>query len=237
MFTFHNSEAYRVFYNNFVTDKSISFVESFIVMLASIIPEFEKKVTAIEKLGKSGFVLAINLTVRGPNFWYTTYPKKWQTKYQRSNYFALDPIFMWSVTNEGMKRWSEIQLPDMRGILKEANQDFGMKYGAVISRKIQYKRSFLAAARSDRDFTDGELAQLNQTFEEILNGVNDNPNLSAGEIQVLRCLRDGMGQREIAETIGISESAVKQRCSKALHKLGAKTRTQAVAISVGRQLI
>ncbi|GHA48682.1 LuxR family transcriptional regulator [Amylibacter ulvae] len=237
MFTFHYGEAYQVFYNNIVTDKSASFVESFIVMLASIIPNFEENVAPIKKMGKSGFVLAVNLTVRGPNFWYTTYPKQWQAKYQRRNYFALDPIFMWSVTNEGVKRWSEIPLPDMRGILKEANLDFGMKYGVVISRKIQYKRSFVAAARADRDFTDGEIAALNQAFEKILNEVAADPKLSAGEIQVLRCLRDGMGQREIAQTIGISESAVKQRCGKALHKLGAKTRTQAVAISVGKQLL
>ena len=46
-----------------------------------------------------------------------------------------------------------------------------------------------------------------------------------------------MGQRAIAEKLGIAEATVTQRAQKACSKLAAKTRTQAVAIAVARNFI
>ena len=57
---------------------------------------------------------------------------------------------------------------------------------------------------------------------------------SSHELDVLGGLKDGLGQFEISQHLGISESTVKQRALKACTKLGAKSRTQAVAIAVAR---
>ena len=61
--------------------------------------------------------------------------------------------------------------------------------------------------------------------------------LTPAELDVLRCFRDGLGQIETATQLGIAESTVKQRALKACGKLGAKSRTQAVAIAVARNYL
>ena len=63
------------------------------------------------------------------------------------------------------------------------------------------------------------------------------PQLTEGEIAVLRGLRDGLERRDIADQLGISESGVKQRLAKACTKLRANTPTQAVAIAVARNYL
>ena len=61
--------------------------------------------------------------------------------------------------------------------------------------------------------------------------------VTPAELDVLRCFRDGLGQIETATQLAIAESTVKQRAVKACGKLGAKSRTQAVAIAVARNYL
>lgn len=57
--------------------------------------------------------------------------------------------------------------------------------------------------------------------------------LSAAETAALKSLADGLTMKEIAYLHDVSESAIKQRISRAKRKLSARTTTQCVAIAVG----
>lgn len=56
--------------------------------------------------------------------------------------------------------------------------------------------------------------------------------LSAREIDVLRHVAQGMGNREVAETLELSEQTVKNHLSRILSKLGVPNRTRAVTLAV-----
>lgn len=56
--------------------------------------------------------------------------------------------------------------------------------------------------------------------------------LAPREIQVLRHVAQGMGNREIAEVLYVSEDAVKSRMKRILEKLGAHDRAHAVRIGI-----
>lgn len=201
-----------------------------------MIPNYEAEIEKLRQIGTSGFILAFNMTFRGPEHLHSEYPKLWRRIYEERNYYFVDPVLLWGVSRTGNKRWSEIRLPDVRNVMTEARK-FDLNYGAVFSRKYQYKRSFLTVARADRELTDVELEVLGSKFDSWVEMVVGNVHLTEAEQEVLRYLRDGLGQREIADTLGISESAVKQRVQKACSKLQAKTRAQAVAIAVARNLL
>jgi DNA-binding NarL/FixJ family response regulator len=62
-------------------------------------------------------------------------------------------------------------------------------------------------------------------------------SLTDREVEVLQLVRDGSRNREIAESLFISEDTVKVHVSRIMDKLGAKDRTQAVAIAVRRGII
>ena len=62
-------------------------------------------------------------------------------------------------------------------------------------------------------------------------------SLTDREVEVLQLVCDGSRNREIAERLFISEDTVKVHVSRIMNKLGAKDRTQAVAIAVRRGII
>jgi len=61
--------------------------------------------------------------------------------------------------------------------------------------------------------------------------------LTPREVEVLRLLADGLGNKEIAFRLGISDHTVKFHISSILAKLGAASRTEAVTLGIRRGLI
>ena len=61
--------------------------------------------------------------------------------------------------------------------------------------------------------------------------------ITSRETDVLRMLAEGLVNKEIAARLGISEHTVKFHISSILDKLGASTRTEAVALGIRRGLI
>jgi two-component system, NarL family, response regulator len=61
--------------------------------------------------------------------------------------------------------------------------------------------------------------------------------LTEREVEVLRRIAEGLGNREIAEQLGISESTVKTHVNHLLEKLGATDRTKALVLALKRGLV
>lgn len=202
-------------------------------LLIRLIPNFDREAADLHDLAPSGFIIAFNMTFRGPEHMHSAYPEKWREEYEDRNYFAGDPVLTWALISSGCKRWSELIVPDVRKVMVRG-ASFGLKFGAVFSTKRGRKRSFLTMARSDREFTDNEIEQVNAKFQLWCDLVTNRAALTDKELEVLRLLRDGLGQQEIADSLNIAESTVKQRAVNATGKLGANNRTQAVAIAMAR---
>ena len=203
------------------------------MMLNGLIPNFEREVVELREVGPAGFIIAFNMTFRGPEHMHSAYPERWREEYEERNYFVGDPVLTWALVTDGYRRWSEIKIPDLRHILTRG-ASFGLKYGVVFSVKKGRKRSFLTIARKDRELTDSEIDRINTKFELWCELVTNRAALTEKELEVLRLLRDGLGQKEIGDTLNIAESTVKQRAVSATSKLGANNRTQAVAIAMAR---
>jgi LuxR family transcriptional regulator len=205
-------------------------------MLNDLIPNFDDEIAQMHTLAPTGWIMGFNLTYRGPEHLYNAYPEAWRKIYEDRNYFFGDPIAMWTMTHEGADRWSNVRIPDIRGVMSAAKK-FKLNYGLAISRKVAGKRSFLTLSHPDREFTNEEIARCTTKFNLWTDMVLNRAALTAAELDVLRCFRDGQGQQDTAANLGIAESTVKQRAVKACAKLGAKSRTQAVAIAVARNYL
>jgi DNA-binding NarL/FixJ family response regulator len=70
------------------------------------------------------------------------------------------------------------------------------------------------------------------TVEELCTGVNG--TLTAREHDVLKELAVGKTNREIAESLWLSQETVKSHLRRVYHKLGVNTRAEAVALYVGQ---
>lgn len=124
----------------------------------------EKELEELSILAPSGYVLALNIRWVGPAYVHFEYPSEWREIYESKNYFALDPVFYWTLTNKGFKRWSELRLPDPAGIFKQGRA-YDLNYGAVFAKRNNRHRSFLTVARADREFTDDEMQKLNEILD------------------------------------------------------------------------
>ena len=198
------------------------------------IPNFQAEMDRLHQIGTSGFIMGFGWGLRGLPQVYSTYPAEWRDIYESKTYTAGDPVLLWHMMHTGEKRWSDITFPDVRGVLKAAEK-FGLKYGAMFSRRTRGKASFLSVARPDRELNDAEMAEISAKFSIWVEAVLAKASLTENELAVLKAFRDGLGQRDTADLLGIAETTVKQRALRACNKLGAASRTQAVAIAVQRQ--
>lgn len=76
-----------------------------------------------------------------------------------------------------------------------------------------------------------ERAMTSETREPLLEPLTDR------EIEVLRFLADGFGNKEIASRLGISEHTVKFHVASIMGKLGAGNRTEAVILGIRHGLV
>lgn len=202
-------------------------------MLQDFVPNFPEEEAKLDALAPAGWFMGFNISYKGAEVLINRYPSAWQAEYEENNYFFGDPTLVWTMTKIGAIRWSSIAVPDLRGVMQRAAHH-GLRYGMTITKKYGNKRCFLSMARQDREFTDTEMEIVEAKFTMWCELLLNRAHLTDGEIAVLRAFRDGQAQRECAASLGISEGTVKQRLSKACTKLGAASRTQAVATAVAR---
>lgn len=192
-----------------------------------------------QELSPAGYYVALRVGFAFPLAEHNALPPAWIEQYTRNSFMVYDPVMQWVYRNFGTIRWSEIDLPDPRGILKQARRH-GLLYGVAISVDDpgpQGQRSFGSFVRGDREFRDEEIATLKRKLEWLHVAMAPPTNLTKAELEALRMVKDGLLVKEIANLLGVSDGAVKQRLRNAKSKLGAKTGRQAVSAATGYGLI
>lgn len=190
-------------------------------------------------LAPAGYYVALRVGFHFPTEELNGLPDAWVEEYTRRRFLIFDPINHWVYAWTGAVRWSEIDLPDPRGVLAAARLH-GLNYGIAVSHvdpDSSGQRSFGHFCRSDREFTDAEIAHLRAEVEHRHRRLAPPANLTVAELEVLRLAKGGLRQKQIAHELGVSEGAIKQRLKNAREKLGAATGTQATSIATAFGLI
>ncbi|MGH1331530.1 MAG: helix-turn-helix transcriptional regulator [Paracoccaceae bacterium] len=196
---------------------------------------FDKQLGLLAYISTMGFMIGLNVTVRGPEYFVSTYPEGWQEEYEARNYMFIDPMMYWSMTRTGTCRWSESAINRASPIFKRA-KSHDLCFGATLATIVGGRRSLLSIARSDREFEDSELEICMQILEDLAQSAFEG-KISIEEIETLRLAADGYSQKEIAFELGVAEPTVKLRLSRVKEKLNARNTTHAVRIAISEKLI
>ncbi|MCX7299317.1 MAG: LuxR family transcriptional regulator [Rhodobacterales bacterium] len=191
------------------------------------------------ELANSGYYLALRVGFAFPMEEVITFQPEWVEHYTRHRFMLSDPIIRWMYANSGTIRWSEIALDDPREVMRQA-RSFGLRFGVAVScfdNDPGGQRSFGSFARSDREFSNAEVRQLEGWVGKLHRDKAPPTNLTGAEITALQMVRDGMRLKQVAHELGVTEGAVKQRLKNARVKLGAKTGAEAISRAAGFGLL
>lgn len=179
-------------------------------------------------LSPLGYDVSLHIRAAIPFATFQTYNAAWNQHYSQNTFRLRDPQMAWGISQTGAVRWSEIEIPDPFTIAQEARK-FGLTYGIVISSGEISSRTIVRAARGDREYNDPEIAELSEVVLRLHNAWEPRANLTKAELEALTIIAAGERNAKAANTLGISESALKARLTTARKKLLARTTAQAVS--------
>ncbi|MBF9035780.1 LuxR family transcriptional regulator [Rhodobacterales bacterium HKCCE2091] len=190
-------------------------------------PALDLLLHELSLLTPGGYAVGLHIRYVSPLIVVNTYPQKWQEVYTAKVYGLRDPTLAWGLSHIGVRRWSEIGLPDPFGILSEA-AEYGLAYGMIGSVGPLSSRTIVGATRDDREYRDQEMEDIYKIVQKMHDVSVPPTKLSKAQIEALRCIADGDRHAAAAAKLGISESAFKARLSSARDKLMARTTAEAI---------
>lgn len=193
----------------------------------------------IAQMAPAGFYVALHVGFSFPSEELNRLPERWVDFYTRNGLVMHDPMMRWVYANTGATCVDALELPDPQGVIENAALH-GLKHGAIASALHpgdHGRRSYGFFFRADRHYAPAEVEAIGSLMSALHTGTRQDQALTAAEIEALKLQASGMRLRQIALTLGISESAVKARLNNAKRKLGAKTPSQAASIAASRRLL
>ncbi|NDR56961.1 autoinducer binding domain-containing protein [Aliiruegeria sabulilitoris] len=187
----------------------------------------ERELRLLGELAPAGYFVALHIRFAAPLMTFHTYDKAWVDRYTAQAYAMRDPMTAWGFSTEGAARWSEIEVPDTFGIMREAAQ-YGLKFGVQLAYGPISSRSIAGLARGDREFTDAERDRAARIFARMHDMTDPPENLTRAQVEALRLVADGDRHAAAAAKLGISESALKARLTSARQRLMARTTAEAI---------
>lgn len=193
---------------------------------------------ALARLAPKGFSLGLHIRFSRPVRRVSTYPSKWLQAYTQRNLALGDPMMIWCVLNEGTIRWSDLtlQMPDPLNVMGQA-RDHGLTFGVALSRGPERSRSYLGAARADREFTAAEVAQMAALLRQAHDLVDRSTALRPILVEALDAMACGMTYDQASAALGISRTALRYRLRMAREALGAEDTPQAIRKAIDAGLL
>ncbi|MGC1430486.1 MAG: autoinducer binding domain-containing protein [Albidovulum sp.] len=190
-------------------------------------PILDRAFEELRLIAPAGYAAGLKVKFTGPALVRETYPKEWVEIYRDNLLAFTDPVVIWSLTNIGYKRWSDLEYLDVRGVMKRARL-YGLNYGVAISVGKLSARSMLGMARSDREFSDTEINVALEIFGRIHEIVVAEKTLTPSMAEALRLVSEGEQHASAAAKLGISESAFKARLKSARERLNVRSTAEAI---------
>lgn len=192
----------------------------------------------IATLAPRGFMCAFHLRYSRPMRRVMTYPSDWIETYTRGNLIACDPVAVWGIRHTGVLRWSELErrVADPLDVFPQS-REHGLSFGASVACGPPQSRTVCGMARSDREYTDAELMQLQALIVQAHDLLEQRCVLRPILLSALEAICCGMTYDQAAKHLGISRTALRYRLTTAQQALGATDTQDAIRRAVDAGLI
>lgn len=121
---------------------------------------------AMKDAAPTGYAIALHIRFTTPLFLFQSYPKSWIDHYSGHGLVMRDPTVRWGLDNVGTVRWSALAGDDPDGVLVAA-AEHGLDHGFSAALDDEGSRSIASFTRAERDFTDAEMAQIEERLRDL----------------------------------------------------------------------
>jgi LuxR family transcriptional regulator len=182
-----------------------------------------------------GYTFAFKIENARPMLFHSTYDPRWVQEYGEMNALLFDPSVAWCWVNEGIIRWSEIDIPDSLGVGIKAKK-YDLNYGASMSVGPITSRSLGGISRADREFADSELESAFAIFTEM-HDLLESKKFKKIHIETLECYASGLSFGDIVKYLEISRTALTSRMKQIRKKLNVNSNVEAVRVASERGML
>ena len=156
----------------------------------------ERLSSALVALGAqspAGYAIALDIELSTPRYLFQTYPTAWLSEYSAQGYVMKDATVAWGMQNTGWQRWSELAggAPDP---VFQAAAAHGMNFGVVFAFEADGHKSIASFARPDREFSVGEIEQLQRELRMVHDLLSDDEQPDLDEIKKIRAVSVALSQ-------------------------------------------
>lgn len=187
----------------------------------------DRELARLARVSPAGYFVGLHIRFASPLLTIQTYDPAWIEHYTANAYAMRDPMTAWGFSTTGAARWSEIEIPDPFGIMTEA-AGFGLRFGVEVAVGPITSRTIAGSARSDREFTDAEMAEISRIIHRLHEMTEPPEQLTQAQAEALRLIAAGDRHAAAAAKLRISESALKARLTAARQRLMARTTAEAI---------
>jgi len=202
----------------------------------SIQTRIDRELKELGRLSPLGYFVGLHIRFTSPLMTFQTYDQVWLDHYTENGYVLRDPMTAWGFSTTGSIRWSDEKLLDPFGLFKEA-ATYGLRFGVTVACGPIKSRTIASFARGDREFDDGEIAEVTEIVHRLHDMTEPPDDLTPAQIEALRCIAGGDRHAAAAAKLGISESALKARVTSARIRLMARTTAEAIQRAKDYRLI
>lgn len=179
-----------------------------------------------------------------------TYPQAWWDRYNSENYYQVDPVLAHAFTSTAPLDWVDAaRTPEAQAMMADAAAH-GLVHGMTVAMHApgsEFALLSLVTESSPSKHRDwfrmvGEAyALLNMLHERVsvLLARNKHPiaKLTPREIEVIKWAAGGKTSWETSTILGIAEGSVNFHLRNVIAKLGASSKTQAIARAISLHLV
>lgn len=204
---------------------------------SAVVPRFAREMQILRQMAPAGFYVGLRIGFIAPEIELNMLPASLTRSYSAQGMAPNDPLMRWASRNGGAIRWADLATSDPAGILAEYRRH-GLQHGIALSIVPSAEdpvRSLGLFGRSDRDFEDAEMILIGEVLDRMHRPAAS--LLTDRQIEVLKLIAAGHRYKNVAQILGISESAVKARLKTAVLRTGARTAAQAVRLATSSGLL
>ena len=113
----------------------------------------------LREIATAGFAIALHIRFTAPTYMFQAYPDAWLEEYGREGLVMSDPSVAWAFAHTGTVSWAALVHADEAQVFARAARH-GLVHGLTTSLLRGGSRSMAGFARSDRDFTQEEITEV-----------------------------------------------------------------------------